>query len=181
MSAPAALAGGVPRTHSDRPPLVVRALSAQLWSLRETVAGLPAMVYSAPQGRSSGSIGGHVRHCLDHVRALADARAARELTYDSRLRGTRIESDPDTAIEELDRLLAGLEDIAPGSLHEPVRLATLVDHDGPTVCVTTTLGREIAFVLQHTIHHCAIVAVLLERTGIGVGARFGYAPSTPKH
>jgi len=159
------------------PPAIVRALCGQLWSLRETIAGLTADVYRAPQGRSSGSIGGHVRHCLDHVRALF--ASGHELSYDSRLRGTRVETDPAAAIDELDRLLLALEDLDGGSLHAPVGLATLIDHSGPVVRVLTTLGREVAFVLQHTIHHCAIVAVLLERSGIAVGPRFGYAPSTP--
>jgi uncharacterized damage-inducible protein DinB len=180
MSALPALAGAGPRRHADAPPAIVRALSVQLWSLRETVAGLSADIYWAPQGQASGSIGGHVRHCLDHARALLGAGAARELTYDSRLRGTRVETDPDAAIDELDRLLVALEDIGADSLHESIRLATLVDHTGAIVRVTTTLGREIAFVLQHTIHHCAIIAVLLERHGIAVGTRFGYAPSTPR-
>jgi hypothetical protein len=45
--------------------------------------------------------------------------------------------------------------------------------------VRSTLGRELAFVASHTIHHFAIVALLLRDMGIGVPARFGYAPSTP--
>ena len=178
MNAQAALAP-VDRQATSEPPDLVRALNHQLRSLRETVAGLSGDLYRAAQGRSSGSIGGHVRHCLDHVRALLAADARMEMTYDSRLRGTRVESDPATAIDELERLSLALEDISGTSLHDPIQLAALVDHDGPVVRISTSVGREIAFVLQHTIHHCAIVAVLLERNGIAVGSRFGYAPSTP--
>lgn len=44
----------------------------------------------------------------------------------------------------------------------------------------STLARELAFVMSHTIHHQAIVALLLEQQGGGVpDERFGYAPSTP--
>jgi hypothetical protein len=29
------------------------------------------------------------------------------------------------------------------------------------------------------VHHCAVLSILLERIGVDVPARFGYAPSTP--
>jgi uncharacterized damage-inducible protein DinB len=47
------------------------------------------------------------------------------------------------------------------------------------VSLTTSLARELVFALQHTIHHQAIVAVLLHEQGIAAPAEFGYAPSTP--
>jgi uncharacterized damage-inducible protein DinB len=43
----------------------------------------------------------------------------------------------------------------------------------------STHARELAFVISHTIHHCALMAVLLAVQGIPVPYRFGYAPSTP--
>ena len=46
--------------------------------------------------------------------------------------------------------------------------------------VQTSLGRELAFVVQHTIHHAALIAVLLDILGVRVPADFGYAPSTPR-
>ncbi|MEP7310592.1 MAG: hypothetical protein ABJA98_34245 [Acidobacteriota bacterium] len=42
----------------------------------------------------SGSIGGHVRHCLDHVSTLLTADPATTLSYDRRQRGTAVETDP---------------------------------------------------------------------------------------
>ena len=61
----------------------------------------------------------------------------------------------------------------------PISLLTLVGDALPAARVATTIGREIAFVVQHTIHHCALIAVLLERKNVEVPVRFGYAPSTP--
>ena len=43
----------------------------------------------------------------------------------------------------------------------------------------TTVARELAFVVSHTIHHSALVAVLLEHGSRRVPARFGVAPTTP--
>jgi uncharacterized damage-inducible protein DinB len=73
------------------------------------------------------------------------------------------------ALDRLDGLPADL----------PIRLRTIAERGEAPVEVTTTASREIAFVIQHTIHHCALIALLLERRDIRVPASFGYAPSTP--
>lgn len=163
----------------DCVPPVVDALQAHLRSLRDLVAALNRDVYRATPSRTSGSVGEHVRHCLDHTRALFSAASNAELTYDSRVRGTRIETDPDLAVDEIDRLSIDLEGLDERALERPVYLQSMTHRDGPPTRVATTVGREVAFVIQHTIHHCAIVAVLLDHLGVAVPERFGYAPSTP--
>jgi len=46
--------------------------------------------------------------------------------------------------------------------------------------VKAIVARELAFVMNHTIHHQAIIALLLEFQGREpLDDRFGYAPSTP--
>jgi len=74
---------------------------------------------------------------------------------------------------------AALEDIRQHELTSALWLDTQPERHAPPVRVATTLGRELAFVAQHTIHHCATLAVLLEKIGIVTPSRFGYAPSTP--
>ena len=168
------------RAHKkDCVPPVVDALQAHLRSLRDLIAGLNCDMYCATPSRTSGSVGEHVRHCLDHARALFSAASNGELTYDSRLRGTRIETDPDLAVDEIDRLSLDLEDLDERALGRPVYLQSMTHRDGPPTRVATTTGREVAFIIQHTIHHCAIVAILLDHLGVAVPERFGYAPSTP--
>jgi uncharacterized damage-inducible protein DinB len=157
----------------------VSALDGHLERLREMIAGLPAGAYAASPSRVSGPVGAHVRHCLDHVRALVSVIDSNQLCYDSRLRGTRIETDPLAALEELDRLRADIEELANVPLDRPVQLSSLTDRDGSTLRVTSTFGREIAFVIQHTIHHAAIISILLDQLGVQVPKGFGYAPSTP--
>jgi hypothetical protein len=45
--------------------------------------------------------------------------------------------------------------------------------------VLSSLEREISFVIAHTIHHCATIAVLAGVTPDRLPDRFGIAPSTP--
>ena len=160
-------------------PAAVDALRQQLRSLRDLVAGLAGEVYEATPSPASGSIGQHVRHCVDHGTALVAAASRIEFSYDSRIRGTRVEIDPAAAVIEIDRLCLQLDEYDARSLDRPLWLRTLTHVDGPQLRVATTMGREVAFVLQHTVHHAALIAVLLDAQGLAVPPRFGYAPSTP--
>ena len=64
-------------------------------------------------------------------------------------------------------------------LDEMLILEALVEHGQPPIAVPTSLARELVFALQHTIHHQAIIAVLLQPIGVATPSRFGYAPATP--
>jgi len=155
------------------------ALTTLLEQLREVMTLLPVEVYRAqPAARVSGSIGAHVRHALDHVSALLVAVEGGDLQYDHRARGTTLEIDPVTAVGEIERLLYRLDRRVPGVTERPLTFSTLVLPDRPAALVHSSLARELAFVIQHTIHHCALIALLLEWQGQRTPYGFGVAPST---
>jgi len=61
-----------------------------------------------------------------------------------------------------------------------VVVRTLVAIDGPVVEAVSSVARELAFVVSHTIHHNAQIALLAHRLGSSrLPRRFGVAPSTP--
>ena len=134
-----------------------------------------------PVGVIESSVGGHVRHCLDHVRSLLVAIETGHLDYDRRERGTAMESSRACAMGEIESLagaLAGLGDEALGRwLSVSV---TMASGDEPTD-VPSSVGRELAYVLSHTIHHNALVNAMVRTLGGWLPERFGYAPSTVKH
>ena len=158
---------------------ILNALEDQMRSLRDLVEALPEHTFRSTPSDSSGSVGEHVRHCLDHVRALTSSADTSEISYDSRLRGTAVETDPVAARDEIDRQIAALNGLNDAVLSRTLILRTLMRSGSSPVCVCTTIEREAVFVVQHTIHHCATMAVLLERMRISVPQGFGYAPSTP--
>jgi uncharacterized damage-inducible protein DinB len=167
------------RVGADRRALITAPLVGLLDQVRDLITLMPTAMYVAqPAARVSGSIGEHVRHCLDHVSAFAAALAGEELTYDRRLRGTRVEVDPQTAVNEIERLFVRLGRVTPGSLDRQLTISSLLAVGRPPLTLRTTVGRELAFVVQHTIHHCALIAVLVEWQGGRVPAGFGVAPST---
>lgn len=155
------------------------ALVTLLEQLRDVLTLLPVEVYRAqPAARVSGSIGAHVRHALDHVSALLVAAEGGALQYDHRARGTTLEIDPVSAVYEIERVLYRLDRRAAGSAERLLTFETLVRADRPAALVRSTLARELAFVIQHTIHHCALIAVLLEWQGQRAPYGFGVAAST---
>jgi uncharacterized damage-inducible protein DinB len=161
---------------------LVAALAATLRQLADLIRDLTDDQYARkPGGALPSSIGGHVRHNLDHVAALLAAVPGGALDYDRRARGTPIEIDRRAGLAEARRLEHALDAVLWSDVPESIRLTLLSAPDRAPVVVGTTLERELAFVLSHTIHHNALIAVLAAAVGAGTPAGFGYAPSTIAH
>ena len=132
-----------------------------------------------PPGGVSGSVGAHLRHILDHVNALLAVDRTGGITYDHRQRDTALEQSRLVAIAALGRAATDLRARLNYWAERPLALQTIVRRGGPLVPVSTSLARELVFVLQHTIHHQALIALLLNQRGMELPSQFGYAPSTP--
>jgi len=149
----------------------------QLQALIDTLDDLD---YARPApGRSSGGVGGHVRHCLDHVMALLTSTHTGVCAYDRRARGTDVESCRRAALRAISTLTSALSDVDPELLDRTVSVETQIDQSGAMITTRSSVGREVAFVISHTIHHQAIVGQMLLARGIILGPRFGLAPATP--
>jgi uncharacterized damage-inducible protein DinB len=156
-----------------------RALADTLGQLGEAIRSLTFDQYTARDLRSSGSIGAHVRHCLDHVGAFERGIVTGQVCYDHRERDTVVERNPRLGNSRLRRASARLAANHDRVLDRPLVLLAQIADDGQSIRVPTTVGRELAFVISHTIHHSALVAVLLERAEQEVPERLGLAPTTP--
>ncbi len=128
------------------------------------------------------NIGGHVRHNIDHYASFLKGYRSGNLDYDDRERDTNIETDPDCAIVESRRMAEELQKIAP----EDFELSLAVRMDSGSVDAAnnssqSTVRRELQFLLSHTVHHYALIAVICNFHGMTVPPDFGVAPSTLKH
>ncbi len=156
-------------------------LVAVLRQLADLLDGMTDEQYrSQPPGFTS-TIGGHVRHCLDHVDALLAAVERGQLNYDARRRGTAVETCRQAALDAIARQQEQLLELPPLVEEQPLRLTAMMSTVLPAFDLGTTVGRELAFVLSHTIHHNALIAVMARALGVAVPERFGYAPSTIAH
>ena len=127
----------------------------------------------------SGSVGGHVRHCLEHVRAFDRAVETGVVDYDARERHSRVEVDRTLAWSLLRSARRRVTALPESVLTRAVVVRTRLHADMAPVDVRSSLERELSFVIAHTIHHCATIAVLAGVTPERLPERFGLAPSTP--
>jgi uncharacterized damage-inducible protein DinB len=160
----------------------VGSLVAVLRQLADLLAVLTDEQYRmSPVGVVSSSIGAHVRHCLDHVDALLCGVAAGRITYDQRLRGGDVETSRSAALSALRRQEWQLSARLAGCEDQSMRLSAVVSPGLPAVEADTSVGRELVFVLSHTIHHNALIGVIARILGVPLPKWFGYAPSTVAH
>jgi hypothetical protein len=159
----------------------VDVLVSLLDGLAAVLLEIPTDVYVArPVPQVSGSIGAQVRHALDHIAAFVAAPSTSPLSYDHRDRGTAAEGDPASALRTIFRLKTALVECSTDCLQTPLEVIAKVSPAGESVRAWSSRGRELAFVQSHTIHHQAIIAMLLVIQGYPPPAGFGYAPSTPR-
>ena len=160
----------------------IQPLVAVLQELSTVIERLSDAQYvQSPVGVVASSIGGHVRHCLDHVRAVLGGAASGELNYDHRERGTPVESSRQVALDEINGLSRGLRQLQAAQLQQNIQLLVLMTRDGQPVSVRTTLARELAYVLAHSIHHNALMSAMVKTLGAWHPDTFGYAPATLQH
>ena len=161
----------------ERPHTALERLLDELAGVLRTMS---AAVYTARAFPSvSGSIGQHVRHLLDHVAAIAATAPPGTVSYDHRERGVDLEADPGVALQAIARLQRVLGGFGRYRDDAPVTLTAILARGGSPVATRSTLGRELLFVISHTVHHQALIAVLLSAVGSSVPEAFGLASSTP--
>ena len=123
------------------------------------------------------SIGGHIRHNLDHYLAFVEGEPDGRIDYDARKRDSGIETDPLAAVEVMASLVSGLLVMDNADLDAALQIR--MDDGGDSTWSGTTLRRELQFLLSHTIHHYALVVSIATRYGIrSFPEGFGVAPST---
>jgi uncharacterized damage-inducible protein DinB len=157
-------------------------LVAVLRQLGELLEALTDEQYvRKPVGVVPSSIGGHIRHNLDHVSALLAGVERGEIDYDQRERGTDVETNRQAALQAIERQVLELLAFAARGEDRRLRLRGLVTSASSPVVVETSVARELSFVLSHTIHHNALIGVMAMLLGVPIPERFGYAPSTIAH
>jgi uncharacterized damage-inducible protein DinB len=133
-----------------------------------------------PHG-TRGGVGAHFRHVFDHYDCFLAGVEAGRIDYDRRERDPALETERSRALEKIASLQRGFEALAAEDASRTLRV--LVDCGEPSErCVSTsTMARELQFLVSHTVHHYAVIAVILRSRGLEPGADFGVAPSTLKY
>jgi adenosyl cobinamide kinase/adenosyl cobinamide phosphate guanylyltransferase len=124
------------------------------------------------------TIGQHVRHIIELFQALENGYAEGTVNYEKRKRDYRIETNKNLAISLLKDIRQSLD--RPNK--EIILVAEDYGEEMEPVSIITNYYREIAYNLEHTIHHMALIRVgVNEVSNILLPDEFGVAYSTIKY
>lgn len=127
------------------------------------------------------SIGQHVRHSLEFFICLIESRNEGVVNYDRRKRDIHIEEELTSARNILTSIKTFFSST---STDFPILLNACYDLNGDdTVSIPSTFYRELAFNIEHTIHHMALIKVGVKAAfdQIVLPEHFGIASSTVRY
>jgi hypothetical protein len=126
---------------------------------------------------SNATIGQHVRHIIEMFICLEEGYAGGVVNYENRKRDSKIETEKDFAISLLEKIYEGLNKHNKALVLE----AAYDESTNELLQFGTSYYREIAYNLEHTIHHMALIKVgIREVSDIEISDEFGVASSTIK-
>ena len=156
----------------------ITANESSLAVLRSLLKHIPEEIYSKPSPLSDSTLGEQVRHILDHYLMLLKGLGHKQICYDNRNRDQLLECSTSAAISVLDGICSQLQTLKESEdISLTLSCATSAQCD-QSVITETTLTRELLFIHSHTIHHQAIMSVLLKLEGLEVPEDLGVAPAT---
>ncbi len=157
--------------------LLIEENRSLLRQARELVERLDDYTYArngGPEDRFDSGIGRHLRHVLEMYRCLLSADGS--VDYTARPRSISLEKERTEALSAIAEIDGGLAEImedreleawsgdAPGADgHEFSR---------------SSLNRELRHLCEHTVHHYALISLLLRQMDMPVSPDFGVASST---
>ena len=154
--------------------MILEANAELLEQAADVLAAMDDATYVRPAALFDGQrIGAHVRHVIEFYERLFRGLPAGFVDYDARRRDTEIESDRIAAIWRLRELACSLRDDPSLQADLPLR----VSGEG-SINAASSLARELQAVMSHTVHHFALIAVLLRYYGLPVPADFGVSKAT---
>jgi hypothetical protein len=128
---------------------------------------------------SNATIGQHVRHIIEMFICLEDGYDSGVVNYEKRKRDIKIETEKTFAASLLKKICTGLS-----KENKPMVLeATYNEDNNEPILFSTNFYREVAYNLEHTIHHMALIKVGIREVNaaIEIPEEFGVAASTIKY
>ncbi len=155
----------------------------KLSEIKNLLLRLPLEVYSSPvEILNEATIGQHFRHILEFYSCLEKGIENRTVSYDDRERDVKIESYINYALESIEKTIRFLEKIEKDF---PLTLKANYSTSLSTnqVSIPSSLYRELAYAMDHTVHHLAIIKIALSvsKQKVELNENLGVAPSTIRY
>jgi hypothetical protein len=126
------------------------------------------------------TVGMHVRHVIEFYQCLAKGVIIGKMDYDARERSLLQETNINYAIACIKNVLIDLTMIKE---NKDIKLLTEQNQHDQRLTILTNVAREISYVIEHTIHHLAIIKMgcVVAFPHIQFDKDFGVAYSTIKY
>lgn len=140
-------------------------------------AGQEAFVFR-PALLNGSTIGMHFRHVLEFF-MLLDERETESINYDLRRRDLVLENELEAALSQSAHLREKLQK----GVFSDNTLILDWQYDEDQVSITSTLQRELAYNLEHLVHHMALIRIGLQlaKPDLEIPEDFGLANSTRRY
>jgi hypothetical protein len=168
--------------HTPRQATLIAANIRWLRQALRLLERLDDAVYSSTApGFAPHRVGAHLRHVLEFYQCFLDGLDSSHIDYDSRRRDESIERSRHTASIAIWSIIYALDTSAE---HERIVWVRMEDAKASGVCesfMESSLSRELQALSSHTVHHFALIAVILRAHGVQLDPDFGMAPSTLRY
>jgi uncharacterized damage-inducible protein DinB len=150
-----------------------------LYEIRKILENIDDEMYRSPLlYLSNASIGQHVRHILEFYICLMDGIPKGNVNYDKRERNLELENNPKFAVHTISKICSNL-----CQFYEDKPLLLIGDFASEEEAdkkIKTSVFREMAYCLEHSIHHQALIKIGMIEQGIEqlLNENFGVAPAT---
>lgn len=160
---------------------IIEANSFSLGQLKTFLMQLNNEEYTLPlKVFSQSSLGMHNRHIIEFYQCLLLSGNTSCVNYDKRERNLLLENNVSYAVECIEEVTGKLQSI---NLNQTIELQMDISCNGNEKTVESNVDREMVYLLEHTIHHMAILKMgcIVSFPHIKLEADFGVAYSTIKH
>jgi len=150
--------------------------------LRKVVQQIPPQEFSTRLDILSGSsIGQHLRHILEFYLCLLEGTKSDVVNYELRKRDLLLETDPVSTLRTIDWIITCLPSLDPD--RHLTLAGTFSAESDQQLLIQSTYGRELAYNLEHSIHHQALIKIGLRelQCPLSLDPEFGVAPATLKY
>ena len=133
---------------------------------------------------SRGGVGAQFRHCLDFYDCFLDGVGDGRIDYNRRQRDTRVESDRAHALKKVEQICERLRRLEGDAATRSLSVRAEQGSGSAAEWSPSSAGRELQFLVSHTVHHYALIALMLRLQGFDIAREhpdFGVAPSTLAH
>lgn len=152
---------------------IINQLGSLLSSLKKEEYTKPLEIFNGS------SIGQHFRHILEFYITLIEQKDG-EICYDKRKRELVYEIDIASTLDKFKDIVSFVQNM---DEHRSVSVYPETASSEGSGVFDSTIGRELMFVFDHTVHHLAIIkiGIMLNFPEIALPENLGVAPSTIKY